>query len=156
MATLTIDFIRGYVLGERRMSVPVAYQWDQGHVLEFKIPTAVTSAEIHYSQSGMDGNADAYEPDDITAEADGTDTITSHVPNGLFESGCSVEVYVVVTDDDAIITTYQGRIHVVGREKPSDYVDTDPDNTAAKIMAISFSDPDGDGHIIVSLSSTGG
>ena len=156
MATLTIDFIRGYVLGERRMSVPVAYQWDQGHVLEFKIPTAVTSAEIHYSQSGMDGNADAYEPDDITAEADGTYTITSHVPNGLFESGCSVEVYVVVTDDDAYITTYQGRIHVVGREKPGDYVDTDPDNAAAKIMAISFSDPDGDGHIIVSFSSLGG
>lgn len=156
MATLTIDFIRGYVLGERRMSVPVAYQWDQGHVLEFKIPTAVTSAEVHYSQSGMDGNADAYEPDDITAEADGTYTITSHVPNGLFESGCSVEVYVVVTDDDAYITTYQGRIHVVGREKPGDYVDTDPDNAAAKIMAISFSDPDGDGHIIVSFSSLGG
>ena len=156
MATLTIDFIRGYVLGERRMSVPVAYQWDQGHVLEFKIPTAVTSAEIHYSQSGMDGNADAYEPDDITAETDGTYTITSHVPNGLFESGCSVEVYVVVTDDDAYITTYQGRIHVVGREKPGDYVDTDPDNAAAKIMAISFSDPDGDGHIIVSFSSLGG
>lgn len=153
MVTLTIDFIRGYVLGERRMSVPVAYQWDQGHVLEFKIPTAVTSAEIHYSQSGMDGNADAYEPDDITAEADGTYTITSHVPNGLFESGCSVEVYVVVTDDDAYITTYQGRIHVVGREKPGDYVDDDPDNTAAKIMAISFSDPNHDGHIIVTLST---
>lgn len=151
MATLTIDFIRGYVLGERRMSVPVAYQWDQGHVLEFKIPTAVTSAEIHYSQSGMDGNADAYEPDDITAETDGTCTITSHVPNGLFESGSSVEVYVVVTDDDAIITTYQGRIHVVGREKPSDYVDDDPDNTAAKILAIEFTDSDSDGNIVITI-----
>ena len=152
MATLTIDFIRGYVLGERRMSVPVAYQWDQGHVLEFKIPTAVTSAEVHYSQSGM-SSADAYEPDSITAEADGTYTITSHVPNGLFESGSSVEVYVVVTDDDACITTYQGHIPVVKREKPADYVDTDPDNAAAKIMAISFSDPNHDGHIIVTLST---
>ena len=134
------------------MSVPVAYQWDQGHVLEFKIPTAVTSAEVHYSQSGM-SSADAYEPDSITAEADGTYTITSHVPNGLFESGSSVEVYVVVTDDDACITTYQGHIPVVKREKPADYVDTDPDNAAAKIMAISFSDPNHDGHIIVTLST---
>lgn len=149
---LTIDFLRGYVLGERRMSVPVAYQYDQGHVLEIKIPTEVTAAEIHYSQSGM-GGADAYEPESITAEADGTYTITANVPNGLFENGCAVEVYVVVTDDDAYITTYQGRIHVVGREKPGDYVDDNPDNAAAKIMAISFSDPDHDGHIIVSFGS---
>lgn len=156
MATLTFDFLRGYVLGERRMSVPVAYQWDQGHVLEIKIPTAVTVAEIHYSQSGMDGAADAYEPDSIETETDGTGTITAHVPNGLFESGCSIEVYVVVTDDDAYITTYQGRIRVVGRERPGDYVDDDPDNAAAKIMAISFSDPDSDGNIIVSFSSLGG
>lgn len=152
MATLTLDFIRGYVLGKRRLSIPVAYQWDQGHILEIKIPTSVTSAEIHYSQSGMEG-ADAYEPEDITTETDGTCTITSHVPNGLFESGSSMEVYVVVTDDDACITTYQGRIPVVKREKPADYVDTDPDNAAAKIMAISFSDPNHDGHIIVTLST---
>ena len=150
MATLTIDFIRGYVLGERRMSVPVAYQWDQGHVLEFKIPTAVTSAEVHYSQSGM-SSADAYEPDSITTETDGTCTITSHVPNGLFESGSSVEVYVVVTDDDACITTYQGHIPVVKREKPADYVDTDPDNAAAKIMAIEFTDSDSDGNIVITI-----
>lgn len=150
MATLTIDFIRGYVLGERRMSVPVAYQWDQGHVLEIKIPTSVTSAEIHYSQSGM-GGADAYEPEGITTETDETCTITAHVPNGLFESGSSVEVYVVVTDDDAIITTYQGRIRVVGREKPGDYVDDDPDNTAAKIMAIEFTDSDSDGNIVITF-----
>lgn len=134
------------------MSVPVAYQWDQGHLLECKIPTAVTSAEIHYSQSGM-SSAGAYEPDSITTETDETCTITSHVPNGLFESGSSVEVYVVVTDNDACITTYQGHIPVVKREKPADYVDTDPDNTAAKIMAISFSDPNHDGHIIVTLST---
>ena len=150
MATLTIDFIRGYVLGERRMSVPVAYQWDQGHLLECKIPTAVTSAEIHYSQSGM-SSADAYEPEDITTETDGTCTITSHVPNGLFESGSSVEVYVVVTDDDACITTYQGHIPVVKREKPADYVDTDPDNAAAKIMAIEFTDSDSDGNIVITI-----
>lgn len=152
MATLTIDFIRGYVLGERRMSVPVAYQWDQGHSVEAKVPAEVTTAEIHYWHPGM-VKAEAYEPTSITAEEDGTYTILGNVPNKYFEQGTNLSVFVVVTDNDASITTYEGRVQIVQREKPEDYVDEDPENSAAKIMAISFSDPDHDGHIIVSLSS---
>ena len=152
MATLNLDFLRRYVTGDRRDSTPVAYQYDQGHVLEINIPTSVTSAEIHYSQSGMAG-ADAYEPESIEQESDGTYTITANVPNSLFENGSNINVYVVVTDDDAAITTYQGRIPVVMRGKPGDYVDDNPDNSAAKIMAISFSDPDHDGHLIISFST---
>lgn len=150
MATLTLDFLRRYVLGDRRESVPVAYQYDQGHVLEIKIPTEVTAAEIHYSQSGMAG-ADAYEPESIVQEADGTYTITANVPNGLFENGTNINVYVVVTDNDASITTYEGRISVVVRGKPGDYVDDNPDNSAAKIMAVDFTDPEDDGNIVITI-----
>lgn len=152
MATLTLDFIRGYTLGERRSSVPVAYQWDQGHVLQVRVPAEVESAELHYWQPGM-ARAEAYEPTSITAESDDTYTILGNVPNKYFEQGTNLSVFVVVTDNDASITTYEGRVQIVQREKPEDYVDEDPENSAAKIMAISFSDPDHDGHIIVSLSS---
>ena len=152
MATLTLDFIRGYVRGERRDSIPVAYQWDQGHSVEAKVPAEVTTAEIHYWHPGME-RAEAYEPDSITTETDGTYTILGSVPNKYFEHGTNLSVFVVVTDDDAAITTYEGRIHVVQREQPDDYVEDDPDNTAAKIMAITFSDPNHDGHIIVTLST---
>ena len=152
MATLTLDYLRGYTLGERRDSVPVAYQWDQGHSLQIKVPKEVTTAELHYWHPGM-AKSEAYEPTSITAESDGTYTILGSVPNKYFEYGTNLSVFVVVTDDDAAITTYEGRIQVVQRDEPEDYVDTDPDNTAAKIMAISFSDPNHDGHIIVTLST---
>lgn len=151
MSTLNLDFLRRYVLGDKRDSMPVAYQYDQGHVLEINIPTEVTSAEIHYSQTGMAG-ADAYEPENIEQESDGTYTITANVPNKLFENGSNINVYVVVTDDDAAITTYQGRIPVVMRGKPGDYVDDNPDNSAAKIMSIEFTDPNEDGNIVVTIS----
>ena len=149
---LTLDFIRGYTLGERRQSVPAAYQWDQGHVLQVSVPAEVTTAELHYWHPGM-AKAEAYEPTSITAEEDGTYTILGNVPNKYFEHGANLSVFVVVTDNDASITTYEGRIQVVQREKPEDYVDEDPDNGAAKIMAISFSDPEDDGNIVITIGA---
>lgn len=122
MATLILDFLRGYTLGERRPSVPAAYQWDQGHVLDVLIPTEVTTAEIHYFKSGMT-EADVCTPDDITQEEDETYTITASVPDELLTTDNAIEVYVVVTDNDTRITKYHGRINVVGREMPSDYDD---------------------------------
>ena len=155
MATILIDFTRGYTLGERRDSAAVAYQWDQGHSLEVRVPKTVTTAEIHYWHPGMP-RAEAYEPTSISGYNIGGLlywAITGNIPNKYFEVGVNLNVFIVVTDNDASITTYEGRIQVIQREKPEDYVDEDPENSAAKIMAISFSDPDHDGHIIVSLSS---
>ena len=150
MATLTIDFLHRYTKGERRDSDLPAYQWDQGHSLDIRIPTAVTTAEIHYWHPGM-AKAEAYEPEDIVTETDGTYTIQANVPNKYLEHGTNLSVFAVVTDNDASIVTYEGRIPVVQREMPEDYVDEDPDNSAAKIMAISFSDPEGDGNIVITI-----
>jgi len=149
---LKLDFLHRYTRGERRDTDAPAYQYDEGHTLKISVPLAVTTAEIHYWQNGM-AEADAYEPESIDAESDGTYTITANVPNVYFDGGTDLSVFVVVTDDDQSITTYEGRIPIVWRTKPGDYVDENPDNGAAKIMAISFSDPEDDGNIVITIGA---
>lgn len=131
--TITLDFLRGYQLGTRRESTPVAYQYDEGHMLEVRIPTSVTTAEIQYWIRGMD-KAEAYTPGEITAEDDGTYTIEGNIPNSFFEHSGDLRVYVVVTDDSASVVTYEGYIHIVDRQMPEDYVDDDPENEATRVL----------------------
>ena len=111
----------------------MAYQYDEGHTLEVKVPTSVTTAEIQYWIRGMD-KAEAYTPGEITAEEDGTYTITGNIPNSFFEHSGDLRVYVVVTDDSASVVTYEGYVHIVDRQMPEDYVDDDPENEATRVL----------------------
>ena len=134
MANLVFDFLHNYHAGERRDSEPAnAYQYDEGHVIEAVVPVVVTSCEIHYWIRGME-KAEAYVPDSITPNADGTCTVIGHVPNEYFQTNGELRVYIVVTDGDASITTYEGRIQVYPRSMPDDYVDDDPDNEATRVL----------------------
>lgn len=135
MANLVFDFLHHYQTGERRASDPAdAYQYDEGHVMQAIVPVEVTSCEIHYWVRGME-EAQAYTPDSITQNADGSYSITGHIPNTYFETYGDLRVYIVVTDGSASITTYEGRIHICERAMPDDYVDDDPDNEAVQIIA---------------------
>ena len=135
MANLIFDFLHNYVTGERRASDPAdAYQYDEGHVLEAVVPVAVTSCEIQYWIRGME-KADAYTPTSITQNTDNTYTILGNIPNSYFETYGDLRVYIVVTDGDASITTYEGYIHIKERQMPEDYVDDDPDNEAVRVIA---------------------
>jgi len=134
MANLVFDFLHNYKTGERRESDPSdAYQYDEGHVFEAVVPVAVTSCEIHYWARGFD-EAEAYTPASITQNTDNSYTITGNIPNKFFETYGDLKVYIVVTDGDASITTYEGRIHICERSKPDDYVDDDPDNEATRVL----------------------
>ena len=134
MANLVFDFLHNYKTGERRESDPAdAYQYDEGHVFEAVVPAAVTSCEIHYWARGFD-EAEAYTPASITQNTDNSYTITGNIPNKFFETYGDLRVYIVVTDDDASITTYEGRIHICERSRPDDYVDDDPDNEATRVL----------------------
>lgn len=133
MATLTLDFLRNYRLGTYRESEPVAYQYDQGHVLDILVPGAVASAEVQYWTRGM-AEAAAYEVGSITQQTDGSYVIECNVPNEFFDTWGDLRVYLVVTDDSKYVVTYEGRIRVMQREKPEDYVDDDPDNEALRIL----------------------
>lgn len=135
MANLTFDFLHNYVTGERRASDPAdAYQYDEGRVLEAVVPVAVTSCEIQYWIRGME-KADAYTPTSITQNTDNTYTILGNIPNSYFETNGDLRVYIVVTDGDASITTYEGYIHIKERQMPEDYVDDDPENEAVRVIA---------------------
>lgn len=135
MANLVFDFLHNYVTGERRASDPAdAYQYDEGHVLEAVVPVAVASCEIQYWIRGME-KADAYTPTSITQNTDNTYTILGNIPNSYFETNGDLRVYIVVTDGDASITTYEGYIHIKERQMPEDYVDDDPDNEAVRVIA---------------------
>lgn len=166
MATITLDFLRGYSVGEKRTAQPDTYQWDEGHSIEINVPAEVTTAELHYEQPGTT-EAQAYEPTSITEQADGSYTILANVPNSYFEVGVDLKVYVVVTDNSASITTYEGLIHIIQRAVPSDYVDTDPDNSAVSInstaqalyqqmvalveQAVVCTDANSDGNVVITL-----
>lgn len=130
---ITLDFLHGYRLGDNRESESIAYQYDEGHVLEVKVPGSVTSAEVHYWTRNAQ-KAEAYAVGSITQEADGTYTITSNIPNSLFETYGNMRVYIVVTSDSASVVTYEGYIHVTQRAMPDDYVDDDPDNQARRVL----------------------
>ena len=133
MATLTLDFLRNYRLGTYRESEPVAYQYDQGHVLDILVPGSVASAEVQYWTRGMT-EAAAYEVGSITQQTDGSYVIECNVPNEFFDTWGDLRVYLVVTDDSKYVVTYEGRIKVLQREKPEDYVDDNPDNEALRVL----------------------
>ena len=134
MANLVFDFLHNYHAGERRDSEPAnTYQYDEGHVIEANLPQVITSCEIHYWIRGME-EAEAYVPTSITPNSDGTCTVIGHVPNEYFRTNGELRVYIVVTDGDASITTYEGRIQVYPRSMPDDYVDDDPDNEATRVL----------------------
>ena len=134
MANLVFDFLHNYETGERRESEPAnAYQYDEGHVIEATLPTTVTSCEVHYWIRGQEKSA-AYTPGSITVNDDGSCTVTCNVPNTYFETNGELRVYIVVTDGDASITTYEGYVHICQRSMPDDYVDDDPENEATRIL----------------------
>ena len=134
MANIEFDFLHHYQRGERRESDPAnAYQYDEGHVIEAVLPETVTSVELHYWARGME-EAEAYTPSSITANNDGSCTVIGSVPNKFFETDGDLRVYIVVNDAEASITTYEGKIHVVHRAMPDDYVDGDPENEATRVL----------------------
>lgn len=134
MANITLDFLHNYHTGERRESDPAnAYQYDEGHVLEAVLPEVVTSAEINYWIRGME-NADAYAPGSITPNEDGSCTVLGNIPNKYFETNGELRIYIVVNDDNASITTYEGMLHICQRSMPDDYVDDDPENEATRVL----------------------
>lgn len=134
MANLVFDFLHSYETGERRESEPAnAYQYDEGHVLEAVLPSAVTSCEIHYWIRGQE-KSEAYTPGSITQNDDGSCTVTGNIPNLYFETNGELRVYIVVTDGSASITTYEGYVHICQRSMPDDYVDDDPENEATRVL----------------------
>lgn len=134
MANIVFDFLHNYETGERRESEPAnAYQYDEGHVLEAILPSVVSTVELHYWIRGME-EAEAYTPASITPNTDGSCTILGNIPNKYFETNGELRVYIVVTDGDASITTYEGKLHICQRSMPDDYVDDDPENEATRIL----------------------
>jgi hypothetical protein len=101
--------------------------------LDILVPGAVASAEVQYWTRGMT-EAAAYEVGSITQQTDGSYVIECNVPNEFFDTWGDLRVYLVVTDDSKYVVTYEGRIKVLQREKPEDYVDDDPDNEALRVL----------------------
>lgn len=133
MSTITMDFRHNYQRGERRDSDQDTYQWDLGHVLEIYVPVTATY-EIHYCRPGFTETED-YAVESCTASDDGGYKLTAHVPNKYFEESGRLQLFVVGSADNHIITTYEGYINIISRVKPDDYTDDDPENGAISILA---------------------
>ena len=134
MSTITMDFRHHYQRGERREAEQVAYQWDLGHVAEIYVPANGTYV-INYCMSG-DTNTDDYYVDSISAASDGGYEVLAHVPNTFFERSGELRVYLVGTDENMTVTTYEGFITIRDRLQPEDYIDDDPDNGATRIVDV--------------------
>ena len=128
-----MDFRHNYQRGERRDSDQDTYQWDLGHVLEIYVPATATY-EIHYCLPGFTETED-YAVESCTASDDGGYKLTAHVPNKFFEESGRLQLFVVGSADNHIITTYEGYINIISRVKPDDYTDDDPENGAISILA---------------------
>lgn len=133
MSTITFDFRHYYRKGERRESDQIAYQWDLGHVAEIYVPVNATY-EIHYCFADFT-ETDDYAVESTTAAEDGGYKLTAHIPNKYFERSGELKVYVIGSDDNHVLTTYEGYISIRGRIKPDDYTDDDPENEATRILA---------------------
>lgn len=133
MSTITFDFRHYYRKGERRESDQIAYQWDLGHVAEIYVPVNATY-EIHYCFSDF-AETDDYAVESVTEAEDGGYKLTAHIPNKYFERSGELKVYVIGSDDNHVLTTYEGYISIRGRIKPDDYTDDDPENEATRILA---------------------
>lgn len=133
MANLVFDFRHHYETGERRASEPCAYQYDQGHIAKVYVPETADEFEMHYAWGDFP-LSEGYTVDDVEQADDGGYVITAHIPNDLFERSGELRVYVVASDTNSIITTYEGYIFIKNRVQPDDYVDDDPDNHATKIL----------------------
>ncbi len=132
MSTITFDFRHYYRKGERRESDQIAYQWDLGHVAEIYVPVNATY-EIHYCFADFT-ETDDYAVESTTAAEDGGYKLTAHIPNKYFERSGELKVYVIGSDDNHVLTTYEGYISIRGRIKPDDYTDDDPENEATRIL----------------------
>ena len=132
-SNLVFDFRHHYETGERRASEPCAYQYDQGHIAKVYVPETADEFEMHYAWGDFP-LSEGYTVDDVEQADDGGYVITAHIPNDLFERSGELRVYVVASDTNSIITTYEGYIFVKNRVQPDDYVDDDPDNHATKIL----------------------
>ena len=136
MANLVLDFLRGYSTGQRRESVPSAYQWDQGHVLEVQVPGTVTSCEIQYWKPGMQ-EALTYTPQAIDTSTTGQSKIIGNFPgepNDLFKTSSELRIYIAITEPGGSITRYEGYVTIRPRAKPDDYVESDPVNPAVSYI----------------------
>ena len=133
MSTITFDFRHYYRKGERRESDQIAYQWDLGHVAEIYVPVTATY-EVHYCFADYPQTED-YAVESTSAAEDGGFKLTAHIPNKYFERPGELKVYVVGSDDNHILTTYEGYISIRRRIKPDDYTDDDPENEATRILA---------------------
>jgi hypothetical protein len=136
MSTLTLDFRHNYFKGERRVSNQITYQWDLGHTLEIFVPEN-SGYEIHYYFEGADVTDDyAVESTSVVAPEDGGGyRLTAHVPNLYFERYGDLNLLIVGSNDDHVLTTYEGYIPIRKRVQPEDYVDDDPTNGAETIIA---------------------
>lgn len=136
MSTLTLDFRHNYFKGERRVSNQITYQWDLGHTLEIFVPEN-SGYEIHYYFEGADVTDDyAVESTTVVAPEDGGGyRLTAHVPNIYFERYGDLNLLIVGSNDDHVMTTYEGYIPIRKRVQPEDYVDDDPTNGAETIIA---------------------
>lgn len=132
-SNLVFDFRHHYETGERRASEPCAYQYDQGHIAKVYVPETADDFEMHYAWGDFP-LSEGYTVDDVDQADDGGYVITAHIPNDLFERCGELRVYVVASDTNSIITTYEGYIFVKNRIQPDDYVDDDPDNHATHLL----------------------
>lgn len=130
---IQFDFRHYYQRGDRRAADKVVYQWDLGHTAEIFVPVNSTY-EIHYCLPGFVETED-YAVESISVASDGGYKLTAHIPNTMFEREGELKVYIVGTDEDCILTTYEGYITIRGRVKPEDYTDDDPDNGAQTILS---------------------
>ena len=75
-------------------------------------------------------------------------TISCDIPNEYLTQAYPISVYIYATQDNATVTTYEGRIPVIDRAEPDSYTG-DADSAANGILALVKSYANGTGGLTI-------
>jgi len=180
MNNIVLDFRHNYVRGERLESQEIVYQYDSGRVVEAYVPYTESSFFLHVGFAN-DETLSVITIDSVTEDQEeGGYKILATIPDSIIARYGDLLVYVVAAGSDQLVTTYEGFVPIRHKLAAEDYIVPDEEATdiieraevaadraevaraaaeaaaAGSVVNLSFSDPNNDGNIVITVTAEGG
>lgn len=180
MNNIVLDFRHNYIRGERLESQEIVYQYDSGRVIEAYVPTTESSFFLHVGFAN-DETLSVITIDSVTEDQEeGGYKILATIPDSIIARYGDLLVYIIAAGNDQLVTTYEGFVPIRRKLAAEDYIVPDEEATdiieraevaadraevaraaaeaaaAGSVVNLSFSDPNNDGNIVITVTAEGG
>jgi len=120
MNNIVIDFRHNYVRGDRLEAQEIVYQYDEGRVIEAYVPEqAGFVLNVGYES---DSTLYIVEVDSTTADDEGGYKVLATLPDTFLTRYGNLLIYVIASEDEMVVTTYEGVVPVRPKAVSEDYV----------------------------------